>query len=361
MKAIAIKRINEAKADFVQIPKEEIMHKDLSLPDIEPISFRILNLAQNLFFYLSFKCGLLSDEHYEKCKSEEIDCKRNIECNLTVLTQLLEKINIKNVALFLNFVFDKIILENLIGARRLLTAKEKYEKEMELNEIIKKIIICTSSSAANNPNIAAADKEKFNFNKFKNNHLHAQETLLQSDPLCLTTILDDGKNSEILEKVNEKFPDLKFFKVKKALTRDLLLDKLGLMPNYATEFPVIHNFLAKEKSLEKLNNINKLNPFVNQMINSFSYKLSRKEAKLTDNTVLSCIEKISDSDAHKNELLKKFKLFVDAWREIYPNAVQFGCRRQMEPLPAIKLEDPIAYVLNDDGEYRYGMYLAAGY
>ena len=164
MKAIADKRINEAKADFVQIPKEEIMHKDLSLPDIEPISFRILNLAQNLFFYLSFKCGLLSDEHYEKCKSGEIDCKRNIECNLTVLTQLLEKINIKNVALFLNFVFDKIILENLIGAKRLLTAKEKYEKEMELNEIIKKIIICTSSSAANNPNIAAADKEKFNFN-----------------------------------------------------------------------------------------------------------------------------------------------------------------------------------------------------
>ena len=97
------------------------------------------------------------------------------------------------------------------------------------------------------------------------------------------------------------------------------------------------------------------------MINSFSYKISRKEAKLTDNTVISCIEKISDSDAHKKELLYKFQLFGDAWREIYPNAVQFGCRRQMEPLPAITLEDPIAYVLNDDGEYRYGMYLAAGY
>lgn len=119
LKTIVDKRIKEAKADFTQIPKEEIMHKDLSLPDIEPISFRILNLAQNLFFYLSYKCGLLSDEHYEKCKSGEIDCKRNIECNLTVITQLLEKINIKNVALFLNFVFDKIILENLIGAKRL--------------------------------------------------------------------------------------------------------------------------------------------------------------------------------------------------------------------------------------------------
>ena len=73
------------------------------------------------------------------------------------------------------------------------------------------------------------------------------------------------------------------------------------------------------------------------MINSFSYKLSRKEAKLTENTILSCIEKISDSDAHKDELLKKFELFVDAWGEIYPNAMQFGCRMQMEPLPAITL------------------------
>ena len=52
LKTIVDKRIKEAKADFAQIPKEEIMHKDLSLPDIEPISFRILNLAQNLFFYL---------------------------------------------------------------------------------------------------------------------------------------------------------------------------------------------------------------------------------------------------------------------------------------------------------------------
>ena len=43
LKTIVDKRIKEAKADFVQIPKEEIMDKDLSLPDIEPISFRILN------------------------------------------------------------------------------------------------------------------------------------------------------------------------------------------------------------------------------------------------------------------------------------------------------------------------------
>ena len=37
---------------------------------------------------------------------------------------------------------------------------------------------------------------------------------------------------------------------------------------------------------------------------------------------------------------------MDAWREIYPNSVQFGCRRQMEPLPAITLKDHNSIQLN---------------
>jgi len=335
-----------SKPDFSQITEEFIYILDLTHPEIEPITFRTLNLVLNFYLYLNYKLiGLLDEEKYNKFKLGEIDCKENVEINLYVLDQLLEKKNIKNIALFLNFTLEKIV-NIFFKTNKYMTCIQKNNKEIEINEIIQKIISPDS-------------EDELNFNKYKEKYVQFQEIYTSIDPSSLTVLLDDEKNTRILE--FEKFSDLKFFKIKKEINRDLLFKKLQDIPNFQIEYPIIFNFITKEKNLEKLKNINKLNPFVNLMINRFSYQISRKEAKLPENSIESQLHKISESQNEKIEMYNKFETFREGWKDIYRNAIQFGCRKEMAPLSDITKYDPIANVLNDDVEYRYGMYLAAGY
>jgi len=349
LKNIIDSRINNSKTDFVQISKDESLLRDLSNFYLHPLCFRILNLILNMFYYLSYKFGFLDHKNYNECQIDDFDCKLNIENNLIVIKDLLEKLNIKNISLYLNFILQKIIVGKYYNTNKNITNKQKLDLEKEINEIIKNSVSSTSN-------------EEFNFNIYKINYLNFQEKYLLEDPYSLTKILDDEKNINIMEEISEvTFPDFKYFKIKKEYDRKLLINKLELVNNYEQEYPIIHNFMIKEKSLEKLRNINKLNPFINEMINKFSYKISRKEAKLSHNKIGLHINKLYDLEKDKDDLFKKFNNFSFAWKKIHEDAVQFGCRKRMEPLPQITLDHPIANALNDDGEYKYGMYIAAGY
>jgi len=66
--------------------KEYIDNIDISFADIEPLTFRILNLILNLFLYLSHKILDLTNEN--KFKANEINCKRKIEINLSFISKL---------------------------------------------------------------------------------------------------------------------------------------------------------------------------------------------------------------------------------------------------------------------------------
>ena len=116
-----------------------------------------------------------------------------------------------------------------------------------------------------------------------------------------------------------------------------------------------------------IQNLIKINPFVNSMIEQYTYKKTRAEAKEL---------KIKDElDRLNNQLLvKQFKEFLRGWysfcdflkrkqqnpeiKEKY--LLEYNNRQQMD-IKYIKESDPIAFVLNDDGEVSYGMYLAAAY
>jgi len=348
LKIMIDERIQNTNPNFIQIPKEEIHHSDLSLPHLDPITFRILNIIQNLFLYLNYKLiGSLNEDNYNKFKHIDFGCKENIESSLFVLKRLLEKVNIKNTALYLNFVLEKIVFQIFYKSKIILNCKQKIEKEIEINEIIKKSISLDSD-------------EEYNYSIYIKKNLQAQESFDSIDPFALSTLLDDEKNKKVIEQDSENFPDYQFYRYKKEFSESLFKEKLEEIPNYEREHPIIFNFITRIKSIEKLKNINKLNPFVNEMINKYSDRLSRREAKLQENTIASCLDKISEN-SNKTKLLRKFEIFREGWQDIYRNAVQYGCRQKMEPLSDIKLNNPIANVLNDDGEYKYGMYIAAGY
>ena len=93
------------------------------------------------------------------------------------------------------------------------------------------------------------------------------------------------------------------------------------------------------------------NEFVNYMVDYYSFKISRDDAK---KRVLANEPIVKELDFDN-----KFKGFIGAWNEIKPNATKYICRDQM-PVKDLSKNDKLIYFLNDEGELGNGMYLSAG-
>ena len=131
---------------------------------------------------------------------------------------------------------------------------------------------------------------------------------------------------------------------KKDLQRLFYLNK-----NYAEEYPVLNSIVNNElfEKLKKLRCISLINPFVNQMINKYSFQISRNDAK----------EKIiDDTDTTSNEYYE----FQKGWAIIQNDANQYGCH-QLPPLDDLFKIKNLNYYLNDNMELSGGMYIASAY
>jgi len=336
-------KINNSKSDFIQISEDFINDENISIADIQPLTFRILNLILNIFYYSTHKLVVLKEEENKDFKVIESDLKKNIEINMSIIADLLKKKYINNPALFLNFILEKIIKKFFEG-KQYLTCQERHLLEIEINEIIKK-------------SISLHNEDEFNFNKYKEKFYLFQEKYTYLDPYSLPILLDDEKNTRILE--SGKFEDFKFFQLKKMLNRMLFMEKLKEIPNHEIEFPITFNYIKFEHELKKLKVLNKLNPFVNEMINRFSYKISRKEARKPNYTLHSLFERLLSFE--REELIEKFKTFKEGWEEIKQNASNIYSREEISNIPKFKKRDAIAYFLNDDTEDGFGIYIAKVY
>jgi hypothetical protein len=140
---------------------------------------------------------------------------------------------------------------------------------------------------------------------------------------------------------------------------NIFIQNLKNVPAYEEKYPVISNYINEEQSanLSLLKKIKKINPFVNFMIDYYSYTLTREDAKkkfLKDE-----IPKIHGIN-EQIEIKNMFQRFQKSWKKISKEAIKYKCRQPM-PIKEITKEDSISFVLNDDGEMFNGMYIAAAY
>jgi hypothetical protein len=135
----------------------------------------------------------------------------------------------------------------------------------------------------------------------------------------------------------------------------LLLDYLRRIPDYINKYPIINAYLNEEFriQIDLLQNILLMNPLVDYMINKYSYNITRDKAK-----EIKISEILTNPD--DKYLITYFKDFIKGWDNVKENAIKYKCRNEM-PIKTVKEDDSIAYILNDDGEMYYGMYLAAAY
>ena len=261
-----------------------------------------------------------------------------------LLENALKEKEIDEIQIFLNMIYPK--LSNTLKLCPLTNTKEIRENvENKINEIIESSIQ--------------------GYKDYKTNYINYNNEINKINIKSLRIIIQESIDPSLYPE--NDFPFFRFFMVPKYANKKQLIEELNLIPQSEQKYPIITNYLKDNGEIEVLQNLIKINPFVNSMIEQYTYKKTRAEAKEL---------KIKDElDRLNNQLLvKQFKEFLRGWysfcdflkrkqqnpeiKEKY--LLEYNNRQQME-IKYIKESDPIAFVLNDDGEVSYGMYLAAAY
>ena len=119
------------------------------------------------------------------------------------------------------------------------------------------------------------------------------------------------------------------------------------------KYPVLINYInaIQDKSVNILQYFNNINPFVNYVLEKYSNKISREEAKKI---------KIKDELNNDNEMKRLFIQFKEGWNNIYENLSNYDCHGRL-PEKNITENDCLAFCLNDNFEDNYGKYIATAY
>ena len=150
-------------------------------------------------------------------------------------------------------------------------------------------------------------------------------------------------NSSTENNTEEKLPMIKYFNYTKYKSVKDLFSQLKNKKRY----PLINYFVNGSPDVEDLEFLPDFNEFTNFMVETFSYHITREEAK-------------KDRLKNKEEVdMNKFDSFSKVWEKISKYATKYKCRNDMPQKQKFTKDDYLIYFLNDANEERNGMYLAA--
>ena len=221
----------------------------------------------------------------------------------------------------------KLIIEN---TKTMKDNNEREEFENMFNEIIE----------------TAIRNYKNYYLKYRKNN----KNILKIDDISIKSILQES--SDIINLPAEEFPLINYFNVTNYPSYELFIERLNLIPNLMTQYPVLTNYLnaLKDNSIDLLKNINIINPFVNYVLDKYSNKITREEAK-----------KIKIKDEFGDvEMKRLFALFKKGWHNIYKYLSNYDCHGKLLEKD-ITENDCLAFCLNDNFEDNYGKYIATAY
>ena len=132
-------------------------------------------------------------------------------------------------------------------------------------------------------------------------------------------------------------------------SKDDFIKQLGPINFYISKYPLIGQYLSCKSGPKKMKYFPKFNEFTNYMVDNYSFKISRDDAK---KRILENEEIFKDEN-----IVNKFNGFIQSWNEIKYEAVKYKCRPEM-PIKDLNKSDTLIHFLNDDAELQGGMYIA---
>ena len=325
------KEKNNTGINFISKEKFLLVHKKVR--NLSEIGFRLLNFI--LYNYLFFANCLNYYTNNEFNKNFEIigmNCLDVIKANWNLLDEALRKKNIISIEIFMNLIFKR--LSELIKKCKLITKEEElYTFEEKMEKLIEKCIN--------------------EYPDYSEKYLKINKQLLPLKEKNIRTIISELEPP--IEEIYpfEEYPFLKYFTYTKYRTLDNLIKELGPEEDYMYTHPLLFQFLSEysndNSDVKKMEYFSAFNNFANMMIDHYSFKISREDAK----------NRMLDTNIVK-DFMKYFDSFKKSWQAIKDKAIQYQSNNVMK-VKDLTEKDNLVYFLNDVNENGYGMYIAAAY
>ena len=230
-----------------------------TIRNMNNITYRLLNFILYSFLFYSNIKGDLNDNCLNKYIIDSMTCFEIIEEDWKLMEANLQKINIRNVELFLNLIFDEII-EKLIKCPNLkLEKNQTINFEKEINKII---------------------MDKIKKEKLIDDYKRHNTDLIDINPNSAKTIIEEIYPSEIYPE--DKYPDFKYFYILEFPSKNNFISKFLKDYNNKLKYPIIYSIISEDeiyKEMRFLKYLPKINKFCNYMFNYVSFRYTREEAK----------------------------------------------------------------------------------
>ena len=294
--------------------------------------YRLLNFILYSHLFYSNCLGYISNENMNKYICDGMTCLKMIVLNWNLLKDALQSKGVQIIQIFMNLIFDKLI-EKLKKCKEIKTNEEREKFEEEIDQLM-----------------TESFKE---YEAYSKTYLELNQEALQLDKHNMKALMLE--NNEITTYDEENYPFYKFFLMTTYPSKAEFINELKKVLNYETKYPLISSYISEgneQKNLIKF--LPDFNEFVNLMIDTYSYKISREDASK---------KILKEEEIYKNnqqKFLKKFDKFKKIWVHLKPFSTKYGCRDEMPPVD-LDENKSLSYFLNDNGEIGKGMYIAAAY
>ena len=236
--------------------------------------------------------------------------------------------NIYSIQIFMNLIFKRLS-EKLKTCKCLTKESELNKFEKEIEDLIR---ICIN---------------EYPEYYIKYNEINKEQLLINKNNMRVII-------SELLPPIEEIYPEseyplLKYFTYTKYRTKNDFLNSLGPEGICALKYPLLYKYLKDEEGPKLMKYLPAFNEFTNYMVDYYSYKISREDARTRT---------LENEEIFKQIDSNKFKPFKEAWDKIKIYATKYKCQNEME-IKNLNNKDKLICFLNDANEFGNGMYLAS--
>ena len=331
-----------------------------SYRNLNIITFRLLNFILYSYLLSAYILNKLNEEEIKPLLIENLSPNTLfgiIKQKWKLLDNSLKGIGIENAQLFINMIFDKII--EYMNSLDSVDTQEKLELfEKSIDKYILEIL--------------------FNYEKIiqlKNDYHNLQEEILNYNPQNIKEIIQSNYEPSIYPQ--NIYPNIQYFYTSNILDFNSFVKKFNSSSDNIRKYALINMLINKENNLTKnaifLKNLNNINKLANLLLNIYSYKISRDDAKirkLSDELsfIMNNYNEIYNSSINDNSIFinKYIKPFIQSWNQIKEQLFKYNGRIIRDKTKGdksleININNPLTNFLVDDGDKSGGLFLASAY
>ena len=244
--------------------KYEFFIKNKKVRNISNITYRILSFIFYSCIYWSEKLDIINRDsiktfYFINGNEQNNDILFILKQNWKILVEELIKREVNNIQCFLNMIIpelSKIIIEN---EQIMNEPSQRDEFEILCEQIIENSIL--------------------NYKQYYEIYNKNNKEILKIQDITIKSILQETSDIKNLDENN--FPLINYFYASNYPNYQHFLEQFNMIPNHLQQYPVITNYLKclQDESILFLENFNLINPFVNYVLDKYSNKISRDEAK----------------------------------------------------------------------------------